>query len=431
MSNIAISINNVSKCYKVFDKQSERLLHALWPKYTKGLHEISALKDINFDIKRGESVAIIGRNGGGKSTLLEILTGILMPTTGKVKINGRVSALLELGSGFNPEYTGRDNVVINGLLLGLSREVISKRFDEIEAFADIGDAIDYPVKTYSSGMLMRLAFAVQVLCDPEILIIDEALSVGDFFFQQKCMKFIKGLCGKGVTLLFVSHDMGAIRDVCQRVIYLKKGEIIYDGDLGHGLPLYFKEQSIRSNYGLQTLNLNAEKDTGLQPLGLERADLVKRLMADAIWQNDGPVAEGKIISVVVGNIKNQPRLEFEMTEKMRIRVLYKAKKGFINHVGITIYDKIRAVRTVSGSLPLGLQPSMNEKLSIFEFDMDLMIEAGQYSLVINLGYQTAKNQGHVLDETGMIGPITTVWDYENKTAPFLGQVGLPSCGRYL
>ena len=185
MTDLAISVRNVGKCYRVFDDQRSRLLHAVWPKHTKGMQEIWALKDINFEIKRGEAVAIIGRNGGGKSTLLEILTGTLTPTTGSVKVNGRVSALLELGSGFNPEYSGRDNVILNGLLLGLSKGDILNRFGEIEAFSEIGDAIDRPVKTYSSGMMMRLAFAVQVLCDPDILIIDEALSVGDFFFSAE------------------------------------------------------------------------------------------------------------------------------------------------------------------------------------------------------------------------------------------------------
>ena len=156
MSDIAISVSNVSKCYRIFDDQRSRLLHAVLPKHTKGMREVWALKDINFEIKRGEAAAIIGRNGGGKSTLLEILTGTLTPTTGSVKVNGRVCALLELGSGFNPEYSGRDNAILNGLLMGLSKDEILSRFDEIEAFAEIGVAIDRPVKTYSSGMMMRL-----------------------------------------------------------------------------------------------------------------------------------------------------------------------------------------------------------------------------------------------------------------------------------
>jgi lipopolysaccharide transport system ATP-binding protein len=164
MSDIAISVSSISKCYRIFENERSRLMHAVYPARTKGMDEIWALKDINFEIKRGEAVAIIGRNGGGKSTLLEILTGTLTPTTGSIKVNGRVSALLELGSAFNPEYSGRDNVILNGLLMGLTKDEILGRFAEIEAFAEIGTAIDHTVKTYSSGMMMRLAFAVQVVC---------------------------------------------------------------------------------------------------------------------------------------------------------------------------------------------------------------------------------------------------------------------------
>src|SRR6185295_15923251 len=185
---------------------------------------------------------IIGRNGSGKSTLLQIITGTLVPTTGELAVNGRVSALLELGSGFNPEYTGRDNVMMNGLILGLGRDEIARRFDEIAAFAEIGDAIDRPVKTYSSGMLMRLAFAVQVLTDPDILVIDEALSVGDFFFQQKCFGHMRALCEKGVTLAFVSHDMGTVRDLCGRAIYLRDGRVAFAGETSLAIHHYLADR---------------------------------------------------------------------------------------------------------------------------------------------------------------------------------------------
>ena len=244
MKDIAISVRNVSKSYKVFDNQRSRFLHTLNPKYKTNIQEIWALKDITFEIKRGESVAIIGRNGGGKSTLLEILTGTLTPTSGEVIVNGRVSALLELGSGFNPEYTGRDNVILNGLLLGLSRQEILSRFAEIEAFAEIGSAIDRQVKTYSSGMMMRLAFAVQVLCEPDILIIDEALSVGDVFFQQKCLGYIRGLCDKGTTLLFVSHDMGTVRDICKQGLFLKSGKKEFFGNKLEAIRRYVVHNAV-------------------------------------------------------------------------------------------------------------------------------------------------------------------------------------------
>jgi lipopolysaccharide transport system ATP-binding protein len=231
-------MHGVSKRYEVFDSGRARLLHALRPSHRQGMQEIWALRDIDLEVERGDSIGVIGRNGGGKSTLLQILAGVLVPTAGEVEVNGRVSALLELGSGFNPDYTGRDNVVLNGLMLGLSRREFLARFDEIADFAEIGDAIDRSVKTYSSGMLMRLAFAVQVLTDPDILIEDEALSVGDFFFQQKCYARIRALCERGVTLVFVSHDMAAVRDLCKRAVLLHKGRVRYCGDNLEAVRLY-------------------------------------------------------------------------------------------------------------------------------------------------------------------------------------------------
>ena len=210
-AEIAISVRSISKHYNDFKSHKDRLLSLFFSSKSEGAGKISALSDISFDIEKGDAVALIGKNGGGKSTLLQIITGTLAATSGEVVVSGRVSALLELGSGFNPEYTGRENVILNGLLLGLSKEEIAARFSEIEEFAEIGTAVDRPVKTYSSGMVLRLAFAVQVLCDPDILIIDEALSVGDIFFQQKCLSYIRKLRERGVTLLFVSHDMASGR----------------------------------------------------------------------------------------------------------------------------------------------------------------------------------------------------------------------------
>ncbi len=238
---VAISVRNVSKAYRIWKEPSARLiapairsLARLFPK-DSGPHralvaragryyrDFYALQDINFEVRRGESVGIIGRNGSGKSTLLQIIVGTLTPTTGSVKVNGRVAALLELGSGFNPEFTGRENVFLNGAVLGLSRKEIEARFDDIAAFADIGDFIDQPVKIYSSGMMLRLAFAVQTAVEPDVLIIDEALSVGDAPFQAKCFAEIRHLQSRGCTILFVSHDIGVVRTFCQQALWLSHG----------------------------------------------------------------------------------------------------------------------------------------------------------------------------------------------------------------
>ncbi len=229
MSEIAISLKNVSKCYKRYARPVDRLKEILLPRRSH-VQEFWALQDINLEINRGETLGIIGQNGSGKSTLLQIIAGTLMPTTGEVGVNGRVSALLELGSGFNPEFTGRQNVFFNGRILGLSQLEIADKFDDIEAFAEIGDFIDQPVKTYSSGMVVRLAFAVVAHTEPKILIVDEALAVGDAKFQARCMKRIRQLKEQGVTILFVSHDSSSVKMLCQRAALMNHGRIIEIGN---------------------------------------------------------------------------------------------------------------------------------------------------------------------------------------------------------
>ena len=220
-NDIVLSVRNVSKCFEIYEKPVHRLYQTLCAGRKKFYREFWALKDISFDVRKGECVGIIGRNGAGKSTLLQIITGTLAPTGGEVNLKGRVAALLELGSGFNPEFTGRENVYMNGAILGLSRREIDERFDDIVAFADIGDFIDQPVKTYSSGMMVSLAFAVNVFVDPEVLIVDEALAVGDAAFQRKCFMRMDALRQKGVTLILVTHDTSTVKERCDRAIYLK------------------------------------------------------------------------------------------------------------------------------------------------------------------------------------------------------------------
>ena len=226
---IAISLRNVSKCYKRYAQPVDRLKELLLPGKSR-VDEFWALRDIDLEIAEGETLGIIGQNGSGKSTLLQIIAGTLTPTTGEVWVKGRVSALLELGSGFNPEFTGRQNVFFNGQILGLSREEIAAKFDAIAAFAEIGDFIEQPVKTYSSGMVVRLAFAVVAHTEPKILIVDEALAVGDAKFQARCMKRIRQLKEQGVTILFVSHDSSSVKMLCKRATLMSHGRILETGE---------------------------------------------------------------------------------------------------------------------------------------------------------------------------------------------------------
>jgi len=236
--DVAIRVQNLSKCYQIYNAPRDRLKQFVAPRLQRMagqtpkqyFREFWALKDVSFGVNKGEAVGIIGRNGAGKSTLLQLICGTLSPTSGSVDVAGTVAALLELGSGFNPEFTGRENVCLNASVLGLTSEEIDEKFDEIAAFADIGDFLEQPTKTYSSGMLMRLAFAVNTSVDPDILIVDEALGVGDAPFQSKCFKRLRQLIDNGTSILFVSHDISTVRSICNRALWLKDGHAEMWGD---------------------------------------------------------------------------------------------------------------------------------------------------------------------------------------------------------
>lgn len=225
-----IAVRNVSKKFRLFASPKERLLEALHPFRKQYHHEFWALRDISFEVERGEVLGILGRNGSGKSTLLQVICAVMRPTNGKVQVDGRISALLELGAGFNPEFTGRDNVILNGAIMGLSRKEMLRRLPEIEAFADIGEFFDQPVKTYSSGMFVRVAFAAAIHVDPDILVVDEALAVGDAKFQRKCLLQIEKIRASGAAILFVSHSLETITSLCSRAIILEQGVLVADGE---------------------------------------------------------------------------------------------------------------------------------------------------------------------------------------------------------
>ncbi|WP_435037597.1 ABC transporter ATP-binding protein [Pseudomonas neuropathica] len=255
-SETVVSVKNLSKCFQIYDTPRDRLKQFLLPRFSsskkKYYREFWALQDLSFDIKRGETIGIIGRNGAGKSTLLQIICGTLSASTGDVVVRGRIAALLELGAGFNPDFTGRENVYLNGSVLGLSKTEIDNRFDEIEKFADIGDFIDQPVKSYSSGMYVRLAFAVQACVDPEILIVDEALSVGDIGFQYKCFKRMELLKKRGVTIIMVTHSTGSILEYADRCIVVDRGKISIDTTDVLAAVLAYEKGMLKSQVAVET-----------------------------------------------------------------------------------------------------------------------------------------------------------------------------------
>lgn len=421
MADIAISVKNVSKRYHVFESQRARLRHALWPSSKDGVSEVWALQDINFEVKRGDSVAIIGRNGSGKSTLLEIITQTLTPTTGQVQINGRVAALLELGSGFKPDYTGRENVFLNGLLLGLSRAEVEYRYDEIVSFADIGDVLDRPVKTYSSGMLVRLAFAVQVALEPDVLIVDEALSVGDYFFQQKCFGRLRQMRESGLTLLFVSHDMGTVRDLCSTAVYLKQGKSQYIGDSKTAVRVYLAEQNFTSSVVPEKSTPSALASS--QATNLELAEIKKT----ALWSVADDKEEGRrILAVRLLGADDLPATHARIGDTIKMQVFFRTPPDESGHISLIIKNRYDQIVTNLGSYLMGMAAcsSGEAPFAELEIELDMMLEAGLYSLMVAYGIPVAANYGERLDETGWLGPLQINWDYEIETAPFLGMFGL-------
>lgn len=261
--DVAISVTNVSKKFRLFASPSARLAEALHPFRKAYHHEFWALRDISFTVNRGEVLGILGQNGSGKSTLLQIICSVMQASDGDVQANGRISALLELGAGFNPDFTGRQNVMLNGSIMGFTRKEMQRRMPEIEAFADIGEFFDQPVKTYSSGMSVRVAFAAAIHIDPEILIVDEALAVGDAKFQHKCYTRMEEFRARNKTIILVTHDIGQITAHCDRAILLNKGRLVMDGR-----PRDVVDRYIETIFGYDEPVPGAEKDAGeshLQP----------------------------------------------------------------------------------------------------------------------------------------------------------------------
>lgn len=338
-SEIAIKVENLSKCYQIYDQPRDRLKQFVLPRLQRLVdlpprqyyREFWALKDISFEIKRGETVGVIGRNGSGKSTLLQIICGTLNPTSGSSITHGRIAALLELGSGFNPEFTGRENVYLNGALLGLSKEQIDEKFDAIAAFADIGEHLDQPIKTYSSGMLVRLAFAVQVQVEPDILVVDEALAVGDALFQKRCYQRIEKLVSDGTTLLFVSHDQESVRTLTSRALLLHKGQAI-DWGLSSEVVLKYRKLLHSEEAAYFTSLTNSMTNRVMQaplsgapttaPSALETCepdDTIRDTVArfSRLSFGDGEV---KIIQVETLNEDGQPCSLYYPGDRLRIRV---------------------------------------------------------------------------------------------------------------
>lgn len=284
--DLAIKVDHVTKIYKLYDKPMDRLKESLGLSKKVQCREHYALNDVSFDVKRGETVGIIGTNGSGKSTILKIITGVLNPTAGEVAVNGRISALLELGAGFNQEFTGIENVYLNGTMNGFTTEEIDAKLDSILQFADIGDFVNQPVKTYSSGMFVRLAFAVAINIEPEILIVDEALSVGDVFFQSKCYHKFEEFKKMGKTILIVSHDLSSIAKYCDKVVFLNQGVKMDEGKPKYIIDQY-KKALVKQLGGVSVDDFDSEEESESEDVSEATSEKDQVIKVDAnLWKSN-------------------------------------------------------------------------------------------------------------------------------------------------
>ena len=407
-----IRLDAISKCYRIFQNPRDRFKQALFDRFQGVLGKKSAsplyrehwaLRDISFELQSGEAVGILGRNGAGKSTLLQIIAGTLEPSAGIVQITGRITALLELGSGFNPEFTGRENVFLNAQILGLSREDALARFDDIAAFADIGDFIDQPVKTYSSGMMMRLAFAVQTAVEPKVLIVDEALSVGDMFFQAKCMARISRLVDSGVALLFVSHDISTVRQLCQRAVLLDGGVVRSMGaaatvsDQYVKLQLEDRNQSARNaadNVSASSLTVANSEAAGhrvvtdadsssMKDMSFGQEAFQKRAQHHRVKNGDAEIINVQMLR------KGDHSVDFDFEDMATIRVFVRFAKDLSN---LNISIKIRTLQgTDVAFFDTRLQGEMSRYYQagthyLFEWTIKLPLLHGNYALAAGLAH---------------------------------------------
>ena len=339
-SEIGVSVSGVSKAYQIYERPVDRLKQALWWGNRQFFTEFWVLKDVSFDVRKGETVGVMGRNGSGKSTLLQIIAGILTPTEGEVAVRGRVAPLLELGAGFNPEFTGRENMFLSSALLGVDREVVAERFDEIAAFANIGEFfLNQPVQTYSTGMIMRVAFSVALLLEPDVFIIDEGLSVGDMGFQQKCAWRMRELKNKGRTMILASHDTHAVRSLCDRALVLNNGSVYFDGDPSEAVNRYFSLVHLEAEQRKTHLaQYNRAYDASLEMI--KENHVVFKTDSDLGRRHRHGTREASVTAVEVNRMDGTLSHSFEIGEQICISVYIQFHSDVENAiVGFMLQDK--------------------------------------------------------------------------------------------
>ena len=379
-NDIAIRVENLSKCYEIYPNPHDRLKQFVMPRFQRSVgrepkqyfREFWALKDVSFEVKKGETVGIIGRNGSGKSTLLQMICGTLNPSSGSIQTHGRIAALLELGSGFNPEFTGRENVYMNAAVLGLSNEEIDSRFDEIAAFADIGEFIEQPVKTYSSGMMVRLAFSVSINVAPDILIIDEALAVGDGAFQLKCMTWLKTLQENGTTIIFVSHDLSSIARLCTSAYILEYGVKLPTESVFDSIRTYERLLKIKDSP-------DSKKAKGIRH-PLKQIYLESEYFPDFLGTQEAVICE-----VNMCGANDQVQEVFESGDSVNLSLRIFSEREFSRVIIGFGLRSPQGVQVIGGnSLYAGHTISLSRGESYFKLSFLLNIVANEYFLNIGL-----------------------------------------------
>ena len=385
----SISVKGVTKVYQLYDKPIDRLKEAMSIRKKNYHKDFFALDEVSFDVGKGQTVGIIGTNGSGKSTILKIITGVLSPTKGTVEVNGKISALLELGAGFNSEYTGIENIYMNGTMMGYTKEEMDAKLPEILEFADIGDFVYQPVKTYSSGMFVRLAFALAINVEPEILIVDEALSVGDVFFQAKCFRKMDEIRKKGTTVLMVTHDMGSVIKYCEKVVLLNRGHFVAEGPAGEMVDLYKK---ILANQ-LDDETDNNQLDKKNEQRKLDVTDNWKEklgLNAETIEYGD---KKAEIIDFGIFDHNDEITNIITKGEKFSIRMKVEFHEAQKNPIfAFTFKDKKGTEITGTNSMLEDCKPVEAKPGQIYEitFSQKAIMQGGEY--LLSLGCTTYKGE---------------------------------------
>ena len=392
MNNAAIVVKDVSKKYRLFNSASDRLKEALHP-FSKRYHrEFWALKGVSFDVPQGATVGILGRNGSGKSTLLQIICSVMKPTEGEVRVNGRISALLELGAGFNPEFTGRENVLLNGVITNISKEEMLVRMPEIEAFADVGEFFDQPVKTYSSGMFVRVAFAAAINVDPDILIVDEALAVGDAKFQHKCFERFTTFKRQGKTIIFVSHNVNLVSSHCDRVMLLDEGRLVSNGQ-----PTKVVDEYMELLFGRKASNLDLDdKQPHVDELftGASTDDLLSQFMSNDYSANSCQSRSGynpgetrigdrsaEVVDYLVATHRAIDVNTIRVGDTVRLLIkikFYRQIKRPVVGFDVKTVDGIEVYGTNTYMLGVDVKEAVAGEVRVFQFDFQPRLIPGDY-----------------------------------------------------